>query len=170
MQLHAAEGGECIREIEQRLGDSNFLQMARDIALYHHERWDSSGYPKGLQGDEIPLSARIVAVADVYDALATRRVYKEPYPHEECVTTIREAAATQFDPRIVDVFLTVEHEFRAIAQQFSESDRPVFCDEFDSGGACSTTSEDGRMTRDQERVLTSVLETEDCGLVATQGL
>ena len=76
MQMHAAIGGKCIREIESQLGRSNFLQMAREIAFCHHERWDGSGYPKGLAGEEIPLAARIVAVADVYDALATKRVYK----------------------------------------------------------------------------------------------
>ena len=117
MQMHVAIGGKCIREIESQLGRSNFLQMAREIAFCHHERWDGSGYPKGLAGEEIPLAARIVAVADVYDALATKRVYKAAFPHAKCVEMIRAEAGKQFDPAVVDAFLEVEAEFRAIAQR-----------------------------------------------------
>ncbi len=98
MHMHAAIGGKCIREIESRLGRSNFLQMAREIAFCHHERWDGRGYPDGLAGEEIPLAARIVAVADVYDALATKRVYKAAFPHGKCVEMIRAEAGKQFDP------------------------------------------------------------------------
>ena len=78
MQMHVAIGGKCVQDIETRLGQSNFLQMAREIALCHHERWDGTGYPEGLSGEEIPLAARIVAVADVYDALSTKRSTKTP--------------------------------------------------------------------------------------------
>lgn len=117
MQMHSAIGGKCVREIESRLGRSNFLQMAREIAFCHHERWDGGGYPKGLAGEEIPLAARIVAVADVYDALATRRVYKAAFPHGKCVEMIRAETGGQFDPAVVDAFLEVEAEFRAIAQR-----------------------------------------------------
>ncbi|MHC4398995.1 MAG: HD-GYP domain-containing protein [Planctomycetota bacterium] len=117
MQLHAAIGGKCIGEIALRLGSSNFLQMAREIAFSHHERWDGTGYPRGLAGEEIPLAARIVAVADVYDALSTKRVYKEAYPHERCVAIISDEAGKQFDPTLVDVFMQLESEFRAIAQR-----------------------------------------------------
>jgi len=116
MQLHAAIGGKCIREIEARLGKSNFLAMAREIAFNHHERWDGRGYPKGLSGDEIPLAARIVAIADVYDALSTKRVYREALPHEKCVEIIRAEAGRQFDPALVEIFLTLESEFRDIAR------------------------------------------------------
>jgi len=119
METHAAIGGACLNEIEQRLGSTNFLQMAREIAFAHHEKWDGSGYPRGLKGHEIPLSARIVAVADVYDALTSRRVYKEPYPHEECVQAIRHAAGTQFDPDIVEVWLTVSDKFAEIARRYA---------------------------------------------------
>jgi len=116
MQLHAAIGGKCIREIESRLGKSNFLKMAREIAFNHHERWDGLGYPKGLSGDEIPLAARIVAIVDVYDALSTKRVYRESLPHEQCVEMIRAEAGRQFDPALVDIFLKLESEFRDIAR------------------------------------------------------
>lgn len=120
MQLHANIGGECLQQIEQRLANSNFLQMAREIALYHHERWDGTGYPTGLKGEEIPLAARIVAIADVYDALSVKRVYKEPMPHDQCVAMIREQAGRQFDPQLVEVFLRIESQFAAIAEQFAE--------------------------------------------------
>jgi len=117
MQMHTVIAGNCLGEIAERLGGSNFLQMAREIALAHHEHWDGSGYPRGLRGEEIPLSARIVAIADVYDALATSRAYKNALPHEQCVASIRAAAGRQFDPDLVDVWLTIEAKFREIASQ-----------------------------------------------------
>src|SRR5690606_29992462 len=96
------------------------LAMAREIAFCHHERWDGDGYPVGLAAEEIPLAARIVSVADVYDALASRRVYKEPYSHEKCVEIIRAESGRQFDPRLIEVFLSIEGQFREIAQRFAE--------------------------------------------------
>jgi hypothetical protein len=95
--------------------------MAREIAFSHHEHWDGSGYPKGLAGEEIPLAARIVAIADVYDALCTKRVYKEPLPHKKCVAMIREGAGKQFDPLLVEIFLKLESEFHEIALNFRET-------------------------------------------------
>jgi len=121
---HAAMGGECLREIEQRLGSSNFLQMAREIAFAHHERWDGSGYPRGLKGEAIPLAARIVSIVDVYDALSSRRVYKGPRKHEECAAIMRRAAGTQFDPDLVAVWLSLEGKFRDIAQRYA-NDTPT---------------------------------------------
>jgi HD-GYP domain-containing protein (c-di-GMP phosphodiesterase class II) len=116
MERHAEIGGRCVREIESRLGRSNFLHMAREIAFCHHERWDGKGYPKGLAGEEIPLAARIVAVADAYDAMASKRIYKEAFPHERCVEIIGEESGKQFDPALVEVFLKLEAEFREIAR------------------------------------------------------
>jgi len=121
MQSHVAIGTKCICEIESRLGSSNFLQMARDIALGHHERWDGTGYPKGLSGDEIPLAARIVALADVYDALSTKRIYKEALPHEKCVEIIKEGIGKQFDPQLAEIFLKLESEFRDIARNYMDA-------------------------------------------------
>ena len=121
MQTHVVIGGKCLREIEQRLGSSNFLQMAREIALAHHERWDGTGYPKGLSGAATPLAARIVAIADVYDALSTKRVYKPALPHEECVAIIRSQMGKHFDPDLVDVWLTIESKFRDIAVQYASA-------------------------------------------------
>jgi putative two-component system response regulator len=125
IQLHAAIGGKCIREIESRLGRSNFLQMAREIAFGHHEHWDGSGYPKGLAGEEIPLAARIVAIADVYDALFTKRIYKEAYPHKKCVEMIRELSGRQFDPVLVKVFLALEAEFHEIALRHRDASEEI---------------------------------------------
>ena len=123
MQVHAAMGGQCIHEIELRLGTSNFLAMAKEIALCHHERWDGTGYPAGLAGEQIPLSARIVAIVDVYDALVSRRVYKEPLSHEESLTIIRAEAGKQFDPYITEVFLRLELEIQGIAQRYAAATR-----------------------------------------------
>lgn len=119
VQKHAKIGSDCLAEIERRLGASNFLQMAREIARCHHERWDGTGYPNGLKGEEIPLAARIAAIADNYDALVSRRPYKEPFPHEKVVAMIRAGAGTQFDPSLVEIFLQIETEFREIAEQYA---------------------------------------------------
>lgn len=124
MQRHTQIGEKCLKEIERRLGSSNFLQMAREISYAHHERWDGQGYPLGLEGEQIPLSAQIVAVADVYDALSSRRVYKEALSHEQCVAMIAEAAGSHFDPRVVEAFLQIEDRFRQIFQQFHAPHEP----------------------------------------------
>ena len=118
MQQHAVIGGQCIQDIERRLGSSNFLQMAREIALWHHEHWDGSGYPNGLAGEEIPLSARIVAVADVYEALASERIYKKALSHEQCVAYMQAHAGKHFDPDVVDAFMEIEEQFREILRQY----------------------------------------------------
>lgn len=115
MQAHTRISGECLLQIQQCLGDSNFLTLAHEIAVFHHERWDGSGYPSKLAGEAIPLSARIVAIADVYDALSARRVYKDAYAHERCVEIIESESGKHFDPRLVEVFLEVESEFSQIA-------------------------------------------------------
>jgi HD-GYP domain-containing protein (c-di-GMP phosphodiesterase class II) len=125
MQCHTQIGADCLKEIERRLGSTNFLQMAREIVSAHHEWWNGQGYPLGLVGEQIPLSARIVAVADVYDALRSKRVYKDALPHEECIRLIAGAAGTQFDPRLVEVFLQIEDRFRQLADQLQTSEPPT---------------------------------------------
>ena len=119
IQTHTSVGGECIHSVELQTGDSHFLEMARQIALHHHERWDGSGYPHRLAGDDIPLCARIVAIADVYDALSVRRTYKPALPHKQCVELIATGAGTQFDPTLVEAFLHIECEFAEIARLHS---------------------------------------------------
>jgi len=123
MQRHAEIGADCLKEIERRLGPTNFLQMAREIVSSHHEWWNGQGYPHGLSGEQIPLSARIVAVADVYDALRSKRVYKDALPHDECVRVIAGAAGTQFDPRVVEVFLKIENRIGELADQFHAQEK-----------------------------------------------
>jgi putative two-component system response regulator len=97
-----------------------FLRYAAEIAYGHHERWDGSGYPEGLAGEAIPVSARLMAVADVYDALISRRVYKAPFPHEQAIEMIVAEKGSHFDPDIVDALLLVASDFAAIARNFSD--------------------------------------------------
>ena len=105
---------------EKELPDDTFLYYAREIAYAHHEKWDGSGYPQGLAGDEIPFSGRLMALADVYDALISKRVYKPPFPHEKAVSIITEGRGTHFDPDMVDAFLVLEETFRQIAIEFAD--------------------------------------------------
>ena len=117
MEMHAEIGGECLEAIESRLGQNDFMEMARKVAYWHHERWDGTGYPHGLAEEAIPLVARIVAVADVYDALTSRRPYKEAMSHEKSRSIILSGSGSQFDPEIVDAFLRHEDKFAAIAAE-----------------------------------------------------
>lgn len=122
IQQHPLISSQCLRRIEEKLGSANFLEMAHEIALYHHERWDGLGYPFGRRGENIPLTARIVAIADVYDALVSERVYKPAFPHEQCVSMIREGAGTQFDPELVKVFLSIERRFADVSDRIRRND------------------------------------------------
>ncbi len=116
IQLHPENGRAAIAEIRRQVGHRTYLEMAEQIALSHHERWDGSGYPAGLRGEEIPLSARIVALADVYDALTTKRTYKDALPHEEARRIILSERARHFDPAVVDAFLREEARFSDIRE------------------------------------------------------
>jgi putative two-component system response regulator len=119
MKTHTTLGRDAIIQAEKALGMTvDFLQLAKEIAYSHQEKWDGSGYPEGLSGDEIPISARLMALADVYDALISRRVYKEPMSHEEAVAILQAGRGSHFDPDIVDAFLDIQAEFQAIAQRF----------------------------------------------------
>ena len=115
MQQHATIGGECLAAIKERLGEDEFIELARQIALAHHERWDGHGYPTGISGEQIPLAARIVALADTYDALTSRRVYKLALDHANARRAILMESGGQFDPGIVAVFLACETEMRQVA-------------------------------------------------------
>ena len=121
MKQHTTLGLEALAKAEERLGmDVPFLRLAKQIAYGHHEKWDGSGYPKGLAGDAIPLSARLMAVADVYDALISRRIYKNAMPHEAAVEYIRGQRGQHFDPDVVDAFVALQDEFRHIAERFGD--------------------------------------------------
>jgi len=121
MKTHTLLGRDAIVVAEKLLdAPSSFLRLAREIANYHQEKWDGSGYPEGLIGDAIPISARLMAVADVYDALISRRVYKPPFPHEIAVEMIQAGRGQHFDPDIVDAFLQVSDAFHQIAQQYAD--------------------------------------------------
>lgn len=121
MKKHPALGGEVLATAESNLPTpSRFLHIGQEIATGHHEKWDGNGYPLGLKGDAIPVSARLMAVADVYDALISRRVYKEPFSHKEAVVQITKGLGTHFDPDVIDAFLAIQDEFRQIAEQYQD--------------------------------------------------
>jgi putative two-component system response regulator len=117
MKQHAVIGGTTLTAAAEAHPRAMYLQMARDIAITHHEKWDGSGYPNGLRGEEIPLCGRIVALADVYDALTTARVYKPAFSHEKAKGIILEGRGKHFDPEIVDAFLNNEGRFIEIRRQ-----------------------------------------------------
>ncbi len=112
---HAALGGEAIKEIESKNEGESFLTLAKEIAFFHHEKWDGSGYPNGLKGNKIPLSARIVAIADVYDALTSERIYKEAFSHSKAVEIIIADSGHHFDPDVVKAFIGRNKEFARIS-------------------------------------------------------
>ena len=119
MKQHTTLGLDAIVQAENQCGMRvDFLQFAKQIAHSHHERWDGTGYPQGLAGDAIPLPARLMAIADVYDALINKRVYKPPFSHEEAVAIIAAGRGTQFDPEVLDAFIDIEGVFRSIAARF----------------------------------------------------
>jgi putative two-component system response regulator len=122
MKTHAVLGRDAIAQAEQGLGaQTAFLRCAKEIAHSHHEKWDGSGYPQGLKGDAIPLAARLMALADVYDALISRRVYKPAFPHSQARETLLAGRGTHFDPDVVDAFVAIEAEFQAIAARFADA-------------------------------------------------
>jgi len=122
IKRHTNLGGDAIKAIEAQIEGKSFLALGKEIAYNHHEKWDGSGYPRGLNGEDIPLAARIIALADVYDALTTKRFYKEAYSHERSRQIIIDLKATHFDPEVVDVFLVLEDEFDRIRRENLEEE------------------------------------------------
>jgi putative two-component system response regulator len=122
MRLHPVLGRDAIAAASKKLGENSFLRLAQEIAYTHQERWDGSGYPRRLAGETIPISGRLMAIADVYDALISRRVYKPPLPHGEAVRTILAGRASQFDPDMVDAFMVLQEDFRQIALEHADHD------------------------------------------------
>ena len=129
MKTHAIKGESMLARTRSEMGEGNLmLHFASQIARHHHEYWDGSGYPDGLQGEDIPLPARLMAVADVYDALRSRRPYKGPFSHQDAVRLIISERGKYFDPALVDAFLALESEFSRIAlrladEPFNDSDK-----------------------------------------------
>lgn len=120
MKKHTQYGYDVISDIEKKMGESSFLTIAKEVAGYHHEKWDGSGYHEGLKGEEIPLSARIMAVADVYDALISKRVYKDSMSHQQAMGIIEGGSGNHFDPTIVECFLKIEETIKEIAEKFKD--------------------------------------------------
>jgi putative two-component system response regulator len=119
MKTHTVVGRNIIEEMMKAVKDKDsiYLRHCRDIAWYHHERFDGTGYPRGLAGFDIPLSARIASISDVYDALVCTRVYKAAIPHSEAITMISEGRGIQFDPVLTDAVLHIQDQFQEIARK-----------------------------------------------------
>lgn len=121
MKTHTTLGRKAIEDAERRLGMRvAFLNVSKEIAYSHQEKWDGSGYPQGLAGDQIPVSARLMAVADVYDALINKRVYKAAFSHDQTCSTIVKGKGTHFDPDMVDAFVSIAEDFRSIALKYPD--------------------------------------------------
>ncbi len=120
MKLHAGFGQQIVFSTAERIEGDNFLVVAGEIAATHHEKWDGSGYPLGLAAEAIPLAGRIMAVADIYDALISRRCYKEPFPHSVATRMMREMRGTTFDPLVLDAFFRIESEIQSIAARYRD--------------------------------------------------
>ncbi|MBW1607729.1 MAG: HD domain-containing protein [Deltaproteobacteria bacterium] len=122
MKTHSTLGGDVLTVIDAGIEGQTFLTLAKEIAYYHHERWNGTGYPKGLSGENIPLSARIVALPDVYDALTSKRVYKNIISHEKAKEIIINEKGKHFDPDVVDSFLAREDDFKMICEKLHHED------------------------------------------------
>ncbi len=120
MKTHTTHGYKVLLSGKTRLDTGTYLTCAAEIALTHHEKWDGSGYPRGLSGDNIPVEGRLMAIADVYDALVSKRVYKPPFPHSQAMSIILEGRGQHFDPEMVEVFKHHAEVFRAIAIEFAD--------------------------------------------------
>lgn len=120
MKDHAVIGGDTLRSVYEQYPSQSFIKLGMEIAYGHHEKWNGTGYPLGIAGDAIPLSARILALVDVYDALTCRRVYKPPFPREQAKTIIVEGNGSHFDPDIVSAFVAHEDDFHQIANQYAD--------------------------------------------------
>jgi putative two-component system response regulator len=120
MKKHTIYGHDTLAAAEKQLGSNSFLRVAREMAQTHHERWDGSGYPGGLAGETIPLCGRIMAVADVYDALTSKRRYKPSFTHEAALDILREGRDKHFDPDLLDAFLAISDSVEKIAQEYAD--------------------------------------------------
>ena len=120
MKTHTTAGKDMIDQVIETVNGESYLHEARNLAGYHHEKWNGRGYPEGLSGEDIPLAARIMAIADVFDALSSKRVYKDAMPFEKAVNIIREDAGTHFDPKCAEAFLDSIDEVKAVLDYYNE--------------------------------------------------
>jgi len=120
IKTHTTIGAETLRRVDRQYPGNNFLKIGIQIAQSHHERWDGAGYPQGLSGEAIPLAARVLAIGDVYDALTSRRCYKEAFSHEDSVRIIEEGRGSAFDPELVDIFLSIKDNFQNIRNLWNQ--------------------------------------------------
>ena len=125
MKKHTILGSEALLVAEKELGSSTFLRIAAELCRSHHEKWDGEGYPDGLSGRDIPLAGRLMAVADVYDALISSRVYKPPFSHADATAIILEGKATHFDPDIIDAYERIHKKFERISTEMADQEEPV---------------------------------------------
>ena len=125
MEKHAQIGAETLAEVRRGMGGDDLMDMCIDVARHHHERWDGKGYPAQLANEEIPVAARLVALADVYDALTSRRVYKDAMPHRKVVEIITQGSGTQFDPAVVEAFVALEAEFDAVRERLQPAELEI---------------------------------------------
>lgn len=125
MKRHCQYGAMILRKAEEKLSFQSFLKIAIQLTMYHHEWWDGRGYPHGLRQEDIPVSARIMTLADVYDALRSERYYKRAFPHERCCAIIREEKNTHFDPLVVEAFLRLEEKFKRISEKLVNAVTPA---------------------------------------------
>ena len=126
MKTHTTLGRDAILAAERELGiEVDFLKYAKEIAYSHHEKWDGTGYPQGLAGEQIPISARLMALADVYDALISCRIYKDGMRHEDAVQIIAQGRGTHFDANIVDAFVRIQDQFQAISSRYADGVREI---------------------------------------------
>ncbi|MCR5461235.1 MAG: HD domain-containing protein [Acetatifactor sp.] len=124
MKSHTTAGQKIIQQTIRTIPEADYLKEAMNLAAYHHEKWNGKGYPYGLAGEEIPLSARVMAVADVFDALVSRRCYKEPFSYEKAISIITEGSGLHFDPQVVEAFLASEEEVKEVLYRHEEQAVP----------------------------------------------
>lgn len=123
MKLHTVRGGEIIRQTFSRMDDRQYLEIAYNIAMHHHEKWNGKGYPAGLMRKEIPLCARIMAIADVFDAVSQDRCYRKAMPLQRCFDIISEGSGQDFEPLLAEVFLDIKNKVEIVYRQ--ENDKPI---------------------------------------------
>jgi len=120
MKRHTAEGAAIVENILRGVENDEFVELARNVAHYHHEKWDGSGYPEGRAGEDIPLEARMMALADVFDALVSKRCYKEAYSYDTAFGIIESSLGTHFDPFLGKIFLECRGELKALYNEYAE--------------------------------------------------